>query len=139
MCKIGDIILITDPKNNGRHIGRHTFVVIKDEGGEIEGIPFDFVGLILSSLKNETDRKRLLKYPTNKEVKSGAMITDPHNGFDACIKADQFYYFSKEKIDYTIIGSLDIEPFNELISFIQELISSGVKIKQVLDNSADIW
>ena len=53
--------------------------------------------------------------------------------------SDQFYYFSKEKIDYTIIGSLDIEPFNELISFIQELISSGVKIKQVLDNSADIW
>ena len=67
------------------------------------------------------------------------MITDPHNGFDACVKADQFYFFTKGKTDYKVIGSLDVDAYNDLIMFIQELIDSGMEVKQVIDNAADIW
>ena len=139
MCKIGDIILVTDPKNGGQHIGTHSFVVIKDENGEIESIAFDFVGLILSSIKTDKDRERLLKYPANKAIASDEMKTKPHNGLDAVVKVNKFYYFRKDKTEYKVIGSLDIEPFNELIDFIKELIDSGMEIQQIMDNATDIW
>ncbi len=139
MCKIGDIILVTDPKNSGQHIGSHSFVVINDENGEIESISFDFVGLILSSLRTDKDRKRLLKYPANMEIKAESMNTMPHNDFDAVVKVNQLYYFNKNKIDYKVIGSLGIGPFNELITFMQELADHGMNIQQIIDNATDIW
>lgn len=37
------------------------------------------------------------------------------------IKAEQFYYFSKEKTNYIVIGNLSPDVFNALIKFINEL------------------
>ena len=46
------------------------------------------------------------------------------------IKADQFYYFNKSKIDYLVIGSISVELFIELIQLINNLSS----IEQIIDN-----
>ena len=37
MCKIGDIILIERYKDREKTLGRHSFVVVDDQDGEIHG------------------------------------------------------------------------------------------------------
>ena len=38
MCQIGDIILVQKYKDRGQDLSRHSFVVISDENGEIQGL-----------------------------------------------------------------------------------------------------
>ena len=56
------------------------------------------------------------------------------NGKSACIKAEQFYYFHKDKIKYKVIGKLDEEIFNLLVEFIEELNKSGMQFQQIMVN-----
>lgn len=65
MCQIGDIILIYNPKNNNRPIGKHSFVVLDDSKGVIQSLDFDFVGLLMSSMDTEEKHDKLMKYPAN--------------------------------------------------------------------------
>lgn len=65
MCNIGDIILINNYNDNGKILHRHSFVVIDDEGGEIMGLPYDFVANVLSSFKDNIQRQRKLSYDGN--------------------------------------------------------------------------
>ena len=49
MCKLGDIIVVKEFKdNNGVIIPKHSFVVINDEHNFIEGFEYDFVSNIMS-------------------------------------------------------------------------------------------
>ena len=41
MCKIGDIILVYNPKRFQKPIGMHSFVVLDDSHGTIKGMDFD--------------------------------------------------------------------------------------------------
>ena len=135
MCKKGDIILIEDCVDSGTPLGKHSFVVIEDNAGRVAGIPFDFVGLVMSSFKDEEQKKRKLSYPGNMEiVPSGEVMNSGAHHKPGFIKADQFYYFSKEKTSFSVIGSLTVETLTLLFEFIESLNEKGIDIRQILDN-----
>jgi len=43
MCTIGDIILVKSYKHKERPLTRHSFVVLSNKAGTIEGLDYDFV------------------------------------------------------------------------------------------------
>lgn len=131
MCKMGDIIVIKNYKDGEKEIEKHSFIVLDDIGGEIQGLPYDIVCNVMSSFKNEEQKIRKLKYPGNFPISHNDTKTNPNNGKDGYIKSEQFYYFNKEKIDFTVIGSMNIEAFNNLISFIEKL---NVTFNDIVDN-----
>ena len=53
MCKVGDIIVVKNCKAETGNIGRHSFVVLDTNQGEIEGLSFDLVCNIMSSLEGK--------------------------------------------------------------------------------------
>lgn len=107
MCKKGDIILIKEYKDGENVLSRHSFVVIDDEGGRVCGLDYDFVALVMSSFKDEQQRKRKLEYPGNFEITAAdKQMQSWANGKDGYIKAEQFYYFEKPKLNFRVIGSL---------------------------------
>lgn len=135
MCKIGDIILVYNPKRFHQSIGRHSFVVIEDTGGKIAGMDFDFIGLLMSSMDTDEKRDKLMKYDCNFPITPDEQdILDGGNGKPACIKSEQFYYFNKECIKYRVLGRLDEDIFNLLIEFIDELNLKGVHFQQIMGN-----
>ena len=131
MCKIGDIIIVDRYKDNGNTIPSHSFVVINDENGEIQGLSYDFVANVLSSFKNEKQKKRKLLYPGNFPITSDDTVTDPHNNRTGFVKSDQMYYFAKDKISYRVIGYMKPDIFNLLIEYIEE---SDFDISDIIDN-----
>lgn len=60
MCKAGDIILVNDYQDSKITISHHSFVVINDEGGQIQGLDYDIICNVMSSFKNEEQRKKKL-------------------------------------------------------------------------------
>ena len=135
MCQIGDIIVVYHYKDGKKKLSTHSFVVLDDQNGQIRGVDFDFIGLVMSSVKNDEQKKRKLLYPGNFPIVSEDQdIIGGNNGESGYIKAEQFYYFNKDKIEYKVIGKLDTEIFNLLVEFIEELINSGVKFRQITDN-----
>ena len=48
MCQIGDIILVQKYKDHGQDLSRHSFVVISDENGEIQGMTLSPMSYLLS-------------------------------------------------------------------------------------------
>lgn len=135
MCKRGDIIVVDNYKSQGRSISRHSFVVIDDQNGEILGFDFDFIAVVMSSFKDEEQRKKKLRYPGNYPISTDNSVLDPGaNQKDGYIKAEQFYYFKREKLSYRVIGYLEEEVFNDLLNFIERLIDEGLSIEQIIDN-----
>ena len=131
MCKVGDIILVNSYKDNGKNLSRHSFVVISDEEGKIQGCSYDFICNVLSSFKNEEQKKRKLNYPGNFPIAHDDTVTDPHNDKDGYIKMDQWYYFNKDKLDYTVIGSVKQDIFDLLIEFLED---SKSDLYDIIDN-----
>ena len=131
MCQIGDIIIINQYKDGNNRISKHSFVVIDDENGTIQGLPYDFVANALSSFKNSKQKNRKLSYPGNFAIASNDTITNPHNNKDGYIKADQLYYFAKDKISYRVIGQIKEDVFNDLIKFIE---NSDFELLDIVDN-----
>lgn len=131
MCRVGDIILIDNYKDNESLLKRHSFVVMSDENGEIEGLPYDLICSVLSSFKSEEQRKRKLSYPGNFPIAHDDTITNPHNNKNGFIKLDQLYYFNKEKISYKVIGSVKPDIFELLIDFLE---NSQFVIYDIIDN-----
>lgn len=131
MCKVGDIIIIDNYKDNGTYINKHSFVVLDDENGEIQGLSYDMVCNVMSSFKNEKQRNKKLRYPGNFLITSDDKVTNPDNGREGYIKAEQLYYFNKEKIEYQVIGRMNDESLEKLIRFIENL---EVDIEEIIDN-----
>ena len=131
MCQIGDIILVQKYKDRGQDLSRHSFVVISDENGEIQGLTYDFIANVLSSFKSDTQRERKLKYPGNFPIDSSDTETNPHNNKFGYVKADQLYYFAKDKLSYTVIGTMKPDVFNELMNFIE---NSDFDFEDIIDN-----
>lgn len=131
MCQVGDIIVIEDYKDHGKELSRHSFVVLNDEHDQIEGLDYDFVCNVMSSFKTEEQKKKKMSYPGNfpftyqdEEMKCG-------NSKEGYIKAEQLYYFSKEKTSFRVIGHLEEDTFSRLIDFIENL---GIPMQHVIDN-----
>ena len=51
--------------DDGEIISRHSFVVINDKPGFIEGLNYDLISNVMSSFKNEEHRMRKLKFEEN--------------------------------------------------------------------------
>lgn len=134
MCKIGDIIVIQKYKSQGKDIKRHSFVVIDDTDGNIQGLAFDFVSLVFSSFKSEEQKTKKLSYSANFPIVAEDVDIKEGNEGSGFIKAEQLYYFNKEKIEYRVIGSMDKDIFNLLIEFMQELSEQGISFEAITDN-----
>lgn len=131
MCCVGDIIVIDSYRDNGKILPKHSFVVMSDDGGEIQGLPYDFIASVLSSFKGETQKRRKLSYDGNFPISHDDTETDPHNTRNGYIKADQLSYFNKNKISYTVIGSMKPDIFELLVEFVE---SSEFAMYEIIDN-----
>ena len=118
---VGDIILINNYVDNGRNLSRHSFVVISVDAGEIQGLDYDVICNVLSSFKNDEQRERKLKYPGNFEILNENSSITGGNDKDGYVKAEQFYFFKLDKINYSVIGTLNVAVLKKLLSFIASL------------------
>lgn len=130
MCKVGDIIVVKDYKSHGASIKRHSFVVLSTDKGQITGLEYDLVCNVMSSFHSEEHKKSKMKYPGNFEYSAGQENIDNGHGKDGYIKAEQFYYFDRNKIDFYVLGNVDPELFNALLEFINSL----EEIEHIVDN-----
>lgn len=123
MCKIGDIIVVKKYiGDDGKIIDRqHSFVVIDDNPDSVGGISYDLVTNVMSSFKDEEHRRKKLSYKENIEITSDDIISNTKNGKSGYIKADQLFYFKKNKLDYYVFAQVDRELLDELIRLIIEL------------------
>lgn len=131
MCKIGDIILIERYKDREKALGRHSFVVIDDQNGEIQGLPYDMICNVFSSFKSEEQKKRKLGYPGNFPIANEDTNTKPDNGKSGYIKTDQLYFFNKSKIEYTVIGNIQPDILELVLEFID---TSDFAAEAIIDN-----
>lgn len=130
MCKVGDIIVVRNYVSQGQTIKRHSFVVLSTEQGEIQGMDFDLVCNVMSSFSSEEQRKKKMRYPGNFEYSSDSENIQNGHGKSGYIKAEQFYYFNREKTDFYVLGNVEPELFNALIEFINQLTD----IEVITDN-----
>ena len=130
MCKVGDIILVKEYKSDDVILNKHSFIIIDDENGKIQGLEYNFVCNVMSSFKDEKHKLKKLSYPGNFEVHNKETSTDRNNGKDGFVKADQFYYFNKDKLNYERIGNIDEDFLKRLFEFIESLD----QIEEIIDN-----
>lgn len=138
MCKLGDIIVVDEYVGDDEVIvSKHSFVVINDKSGFIEGLRYDLVTNVMSSFKNDEHKNRKLRFMENLEVISDDIVADKNkNGKSGFIKADQLIYFDKAKIKYYVLGHLDEKLLDELILLIIKLAECG-KLVNNLNNLSD--
>jgi hypothetical protein len=132
VCRVGDIILIRNYQSQGVKLGQHSFIVIADEPGEIRGLSYDIICNVMSSFKNEEQRKKKLKFPGNFPISHDDSKIKNNDGIDGFVKAEQLYYFKKDKIDYIVIGKIKEDIFNLLLDFIETELD--VSLEDITDN-----
>lgn len=132
MCQIADIIVVKNPKNDNIDIGKHSFIVIANENGTIQGLDFNMVCNIMGSFDGKGDdyRQKKLKFPGNVELKPGDTNVPDGNQKQGYVRADAFFYFDSEKTEYEVIGQVNVAFFNKLIRYIERLDN----IVEVTDN-----
>ncbi len=135
MCKLGDIIVIDEYiGEDGKSIQKHSFIVIDDNAGFIEGLEYDFVANVMSSFKNLKHKTKKLKFRENVEISNDDITSDIKiNNNSGYIKADQLIYFNKSKISYYVLGKLNDELLDELIKLIVFLNKQG-KLRNNINN-----
>lgn len=135
MCKLGDIIVVNKYLGeNGKEIDRHSFIVIDDNKNSIKGLSYTHVASVISSFKNKAHKDKKLKYKENMEIKTFIKNNKEYNfSKPSYIKADKFFYFDKNKLDYYVFGRISDDLLNELIKLIIQL-SKEEKITIVTNN-----
>ena len=134
MCRVGDIIVVKEFKDkNGIVVPRHSFVVISDEAGIIESYSYDFISNIMCSFHGEKHKKRKLNIKSNLEIIPNKIKGRNINNKSGYIRADDLFYFKKDKIDYKVIGRLSDDMLDKLIKLIIEL-SVENKTKDTITN-----
>ena len=135
MCKLGDIIVIDEfIGEDGIKIQRHSFVVINDKPGFIEGMRYDFVANIMSSFKSKRHKYNKLRFEENLEIISDSIISKfSKNNKKGFIKANQLFYFDKNKIKYYVMGRISDDLLDDLIILIIFLTKKG-KLKDNIFN-----
>ncbi|MBQ9071643.1 MAG: hypothetical protein IJY25_00600 [Bacilli bacterium] len=134
MCKLGDIIVVKEFKNEiGEIIPKHSFVVINDENDYVEGLKYDFVSNMLCSFHNKIHKSKKLKYKENLPIKEEYISGDRINAKEGFIKADQLYYFDKNLIEYTVIAHMEEELLDKLVKLIL-ILHDQKKLKPITTN-----
>lgn len=122
MCKVGDIIVVNKYiSEDGKEMNQHSFVVVDDNPDKIKGLNYSFVSSVMSSFKNEEHKKKKLGYEENIGITSDDIESDEVNSREGYIKADQLYYFDKNKLDYYVLASVKDDLLDELIRIIIKL------------------
>ena len=129
-CQVGDIIVVNNYVSQGKSLGRHSFVVINADREKIQGLDYDVVCNVMSSFHSEEHRLHKLEFPGNMEYSSNDEKIGNGHGKDGYIKADQFYFFNLNDLDYYVIGS--ITP--ALVTALQEFISQLKNVEFIIDN-----
>lgn len=129
-CQVGDIIVVKNYKSHGQTLKQHSFVVIDTDGGQIQGLDYDIVCNVMSSFHSHEHRRHKLSYPGNFEYSSSDEQIRNGHGKAGFIKADQFYFFDLQKIDYYVIGSITPNLANALQEFVKQL----KKVELITDN-----
>lgn len=132
MCKVRDIILVNNYIDNGKNMGQHSFIVLSDDAGKIQGFNFDLICNVMSSFKNEDQKIRKLKFPGNFPIAHDDSIVDNSNGKDGYVKTEQLYFFNKAKLNYTVIGEMKEDIFDLILEFIEEEMKEP--IIPIIDN-----
>ncbi len=134
LCKLGDIIVIDEFKNEvGEKVKKHSFVVINDRGDYIEGLKYDLVCNMLCSFHSDDHKKKKLSYKANFEIAEGVITIKNGNSKSGYIKADQLYYFNKRDIKYVLIGQLSSHMLNRLYRLIIVLTEQN-KVDMIVTN-----
>jgi len=92
MCNVGDIILVDGYKHAGRDLSKHSFVVLDNDAGSIQGLDYTIVCNVLSSFKSDKQKAKKLSYPGNFEITHDDIAVSSGNTKDGFIKTEQFYY-----------------------------------------------
>lgn len=134
MCKLGDIIVVKEFKDsNGVVVPKHSFVVINDDTNFIEGYSYDLVSNMMCSFHDEEHKRHKLSIESNLGIDKNQIIGDKLNDKDGYIKADELYFFKKEKIEYKVIAHVKDEFLGILIKLILKLYDKS-KIEKVITN-----
>ena len=131
MCNVGDIIVIENYTHKGIHLRKHSFVVLSDDAGQIESVDYDLICNVMSSFKDEAQKKKKLSFPGNFPIVPDDYEDIDGNNKSGYIKADQLYYFNKIDMQYVVIGSLKEDIFKLLIEFIEEELE---EFEEIIDN-----
>lgn len=131
MCEVGDIIVIEKYKDGDQELTKHSFVVIQNEGGCIRGLNFDIIALVMSSFKDEKQKQRKLQYDNFPIVPSDEDLTQG-NAREGYVKADQFYYFRTDSLEYQVIGKIKEDILSLLFEFINTELKENPKL--IIDN-----
>ena len=119
MCKLGDIIVVKEFKNElGEAIPKHSFVVINDEMDYVEGLKYDFVTNMMCSFHSDEHKNKKLRYKQNLPVKTEHISGEHINSKEGYIKANHLYYFDKKHIEYKVIAHMEAELLDELVQLI---------------------
>ena len=135
MCKLGDIIVVNKYiGENGKHIGRHSFIVIDDNENIIKGIEYTHVATVISSFKSKEQKRRKLNYKGNIEIKEYTK-KGKRKAFNksSYVKADKLFYFNKNKLDYFVFARISDDLLDELMKLILHL-SEEDKLTIVTEN-----
>lgn len=135
MCKIGDIIVVNSYKgDDGIVLKSHSFIVLDDTLGTIEGCSYDLICNVMSSFRNKPGeyKTKKLKYQENLGVTKNdiSVIGNTEEGY---IKADKLYFFEKSKLSYAVIGNINPDIFEKLLVLIQKLQEKGKLINVTLN------
>lgn len=133
MCKVADIIFVNQYKHNGSVLKQHSFIVVDVDNGEIHGVPYDMIGVVMGSFHGESHKAHKLSYSENIEILNCETCTNPDNGKDGYVKCDQLYYFDKSKLQYQVIGNVIEETFEKIIEYINDLAKEE-KLVSIVDN-----
>lgn len=118
MCQVGDVISIKNYKDQREATYPHAFVVISVEPDKLNQIPYNLTCTAISAFKDENHRIRKMESPGNFPFNLDEHDVEAGKSNAGYIKADQLFYFQSEMIDKNVIGKLEPEKFNALISFI---------------------
>ena len=134
MCKLGDIIVVKEFKNeDGNIIPKHSFVVINDEENYVEGLRYDFVSNMMCSFHNDEHKNKKLRFEENLLIKEELIDGEKINNKCGYIKADQLYYFNKNFIEYKVIAHMESELLDDLVQLILILNEKGL-LKNIISN-----
>lgn len=123
MCTIGEIIVIEHYTSVDHHrINKHSFVVISDEKGIIQGLEFDFIASVMSSFKGQSHKEKKLRFKENFHLKNkDKQMYASSNEKEGYLKLDQLHFFKKETIKFYCIGKINDDILQNIKEILDEL------------------
>lgn len=134
MCKVGDILLIYNAKNQGKPVGPHQFIVLDDEAGTVRSMDYDIITTIMSSMLTDKKKEKYDKYEANLSILEDDRNVSNDNRNPAFTKLDQFFFFNLKFVKYKVIGTVNPDVMELINDYINELQEQGIQFYQITEN-----